>query len=136
MASVGVGAWWGLPVAWEEVIEAGVVKYGAVSFRCNSMTGAPEHPDDSGFTYWYDNYFYSTEDSGSSHLVAIVGWDDDYPVDNFREDRRPSKPGAWIARNSWGELYGEEGYFYISYEDGSLKDASVYDVETRGGACE
>ena len=125
-----------LTFAQPELIKAAVVKYGAVSFLFNAMTGSTENPDDSGFTYWYDNYFYSTEDSGSSHLVAIVGWDDDYSVDNFREDRRPSKPGAWIARNSWGELYGEEGYFYISYEEGSLKDASVYDVETRGGAGE
>ncbi|HIR17932.1 MAG TPA: hypothetical protein IAD35_07780 [Candidatus Caccocola faecigallinarum] len=125
-----------LTFAQPELIKAAVVKYGAVSFLFNAMTGTPEHPDDSGFTYWYDNYFYSAKDTGSSHLVAIVGWDDDYSVENFREDRRPSHPGAWIARNSWGELYGDGGYFYISYEEGSLKDASVYDVETCGGTGE
>ena len=73
-----------LTFAQPELIKAAVVKYGAVSFLFHAMTGTPEHPDDSGFTYWYDNYFYSAKDTGSSHLVAIVGWDDDYPVDNFR----------------------------------------------------
>ena len=119
-----------LSFAQPELIKAAIVKYGAVSFLFNAMTGTPEHLDDSGFTYWYDSYFYSTKDTGNNHLVAIVGWDDDYAVDNFREDRRPSKPGAWLARNSWGELYGDGGYFYISYEEGSLKDAAAYDVET------
>ena len=37
------------------------------------------------------------------HAVSIIGWDDNYSVDNFAEDSRPSADGAWIARNSWGE---------------------------------
>lgn len=119
-----------LSFAQPELIKAAIIKYGAVSFLFNAMSGTPDNPDDSGFTSRYDSYFYSTEDTGNNHLVAIVGWDEDYAVENFREDRRPSKPGAWLARNSWGELYGDGGYFYISYEEGSLKDAAVYDVET------
>ena len=125
-----------LTFAQPELIKAAIIKYGAVSFLFNALTGTKENPDDSGFTYWYDSYFYSTEDTGNNHLVAIVGWDDDYSVENFREDRRPSEPGAWIARNSWGKGYGDDGYFYISYMEGSLKDASVYDVEMRTGADE
>lgn len=51
------------------------------------------------------------------HGVSIVGWDDNFSIDNFPEDSKPTSNGAWIARNSWGESYGDEGYIYISYED-------------------
>ena len=37
------------------------------------------------------------------HAIAIVGWDDNYSINNFNEDSRPSSNGAWIAKNSWGE---------------------------------
>ena len=37
------------------------------------------------------------------HGISLIGWDDNYSVDNFSEDARPSSNGAWIARNSWGE---------------------------------
>jgi len=37
------------------------------------------------------------------HAVSIIGWDDDYSIDHFNETLRPSSPGAWIVRNSWGE---------------------------------
>lgn len=56
----------------------------------------------------------------ADHAVSIVGWDDEYAVENwneFDEDDRPKKPGAWIARNSWGTESGKDGYIYVSYED-------------------
>ena len=37
------------------------------------------------------------------HAVSIIGWDDDYSIDHFSEELRPTSPGAWIVRNSWGE---------------------------------
>ena len=39
----------------------------------------------------------------ANHAVSIIGWDDDYSVENFDENERPSSNGAWIVRNSWGE---------------------------------
>lgn len=39
----------------------------------------------------------------SDHAVALIGWDDNYSVNNFNEDSRPKRNGAWIAKNSWGE---------------------------------
>ena len=52
------------------------------------------------------------------HAVSIIGWDDNYGVENwneFEEAGRPQSDGAWIARNSWGENNSE--LIYISYED-------------------
>ena len=37
------------------------------------------------------------------HAISIIGWDDNYSIDNFDENARPTSNGAWIARNSWGE---------------------------------
>lgn len=37
-----------------------------------------------------------------NHMVLIIGWDDNYAVENFNEKHRPSKKGAWIVKNSWG----------------------------------
>ena len=53
-----------------------------------------------------------------NHDVVIVGWDDDYPKENF------SVPvpgdGAFLCANSWGTRFGEDGYFYVSYFDRNL----------------
>lgn len=37
------------------------------------------------------------------HAVSVIGWDDNYSVDNFPEKAKPTANGAWIVRNSWGE---------------------------------
>ena len=39
----------------------------------------------------------------TDHAVSVIGWDDNYSVDNFPEEAKPTANGAWIVRNSWGE---------------------------------
>ena len=69
----------------------------------------------------------------TNHDVLLVGWDDNYSKDNFLSGLKPSSNGAWKARNSWGTSFGQNGYFYISYEDASLKSgkATAYDADNK-----
>ncbi len=67
--------------------------------------------------YWA-HYTY-TED-GPNHAVEIIGWDDNYPKENFRHSIKgksddeayelttPAQNGAWLVKNSWGS--GEEEF--------------------------
>ena len=73
-------------------------------------------------------YFCDTDDIATAnlfgHSVAIVGWDDDFDIENFSEKHRPEKNGAWLCKNSWGEGWASMGgYFWISYEDRHLFDS-------------
>ncbi|MDH7509617.1 MAG: lectin like domain-containing protein [Methanolinea sp.] len=81
---------------------------------------------DNGAVYssirWEKSYYspgrYSYYYPGSSiqnHAIDIVGWDDTYSRFNFAVT--PPGDGAFIVRNSWGEDWGEGGYFYVSYYD-------------------
>ena len=53
-----------------------------------------------------------------NHDVVIIGWDDNYPKENFNADIE--KNGAFICQNSWGEEFGNGGIIYISYCDSNI----------------
>lgn len=82
--------------------------------------------------YWinssYNSATYSFYDSSilpaGNHAVAIVGWDDAYSSNNFSTP--PPGDGAFIVRNSWGTGWGQNGYFYVSYYDGTLARNANY----------
>lgn len=53
-----------------------------------------------------------------NHDVVIIGWDDNYSKDNFNVDLEGD--GAFICQNSWGNEFGDDGFFYVSYYDTNI----------------
>ena len=97
-----------------------IMDYGTVASGFNMNT----------FYYNYETKgYYNYNDKSSNHAIAIVGWDDNYAVDNFTGTKKPSKPGAWLVKNSWGE--GNIPYLWVSYEDLSIsnQDAIAFVME-------
>lgn len=58
--------------------------------------------------YYYDGNVYHS----ANHAVTIIGWDDNYKNDAF-----PGKRGAFKILNSWGTDFGDNGTYYIFYDD-------------------
>lgn len=100
-----------------EVIKETLMDYGAVY---STMYW-------SSLYYQENNYAYlCTGSSSVNHAITIVGWNDSFDRNMFKQV--PSGDGAFIVKNSWGEAWGEEGYFYISYYDTRLayKENAVF----------
>ena len=91
-----------------------IKNYGAISA---SIHGASFLTGSSVYNSATAAAFCNSDSYKIDHAVAIVGWDDDFPVENFVAGNRPQNKGAWIIRNSWGTGFGDEGYMYMSYED-------------------
>ncbi len=47
-----------------------------------------------------------------NHMISVVGWDDNYDANGAWSNK-----GAYLCLNSWGTTFGDDGYFYISYDD-------------------
>ena len=94
-----------------ENIKQAVMTYGGVStgiyFDGTYLLGYGSYA-----TYYFDG---SQGSAGVGHAVVIVGWDDNFDRNSFKYT--PPGDGAFIAKNSWGASWGQEGYFHISYYD-------------------
>lgn len=66
-------------------------------------------------------YYTSLGSAYANHEVAIAGWDDTIEING--------KKGAWLIRNSWGTGKQDQGYFYLSYYDKSICDATCFEAE-------
>jgi len=101
-----------------------LMEYGAVQTSIYSPILVNEDIKD---LYYNEKTFalYNYGKNESNHDITIVGWDDEYNKKNFLV--QPEDNGAFICKNSWGEEFGEKGYYYISYYDNNIaKDNIVY----------
>ncbi|MBK1784980.1 C1 family peptidase [Prauserella cavernicola] len=60
------------------------------------------------FHYTGGVYRRTTEETSGGHCVALIGWDDE--------------AGCWIAKNSWGPDWGEDGFLRIAYGEAYIED--------------
>ena len=103
-------------------IKAAIMKYGSVGasyYHCGS------------YSYHNPNLYYPKKVT-SNHAVTLVGWDDEYSPDNFTQSAsKPANKGAWLMKNSWGVGAGNNGYYWISYEDATLGDIYAFRMESK-----
>ena len=94
-----------------------IKKYGAMNVGIQDVSSR----------FQYTDGYYCMNDSSNAydHSVVLVGWDDNFPKDYFR--RPASRDGAWIVQNSFGKLWGNDGFYYVSY-DTILKEQVVFNV--------
>ena len=88
-----------------------IINYGAITTDILIDYQAPYFNVNTSASY----YNGTAEKYTPNHAVAIVGWDDNYPKENFLIT--PPGNGAWIIKNSYGEEKYDKGYIYVSYYD-------------------
>lgn len=106
-----------------DCIKRAIMKYGALYI---AICATPIFSRDSSGDQLYYNktnnaYYYPSTTARPDHAVVVIGWNDNYRVENFNKSCRPGGPGAFIIQNSWGAGWGEGGCFYASYYNSSLK---------------
>lgn len=84
----------------KNALKNAILKYGAIPVSMHYTNSAY---NSTNYTYYYNG------EERSNHTVTAVGWDDNkYTL---------AGPGAWIIKNSYGASWGDNGYFYWSFED-------------------
>lgn len=96
-----------------------------------------EYFNRTNFSYCYEGM------EPPNHDVVIIGWDDEYPAENFNTGAPGD--GAFICQNSWGTAFGDGGIFYVSYYDTNIgkynaaftriEDADNYDILYQSDLC-
>lgn len=104
-------------------IKKNILKYGAV--ESSVYIELNEDNTDLDLTC-YDPETYSyvyTGDLHPNHEIVIIGWDDNYPKEYFPGNVEEN--GAFICKNSWGDTFGDNGTFYVSYSDTVIGSVAV-----------
>lgn len=117
--------WYRLPATDQSAMKSAIMQYGSVSINYFS--------DDEYYNF-QTAAEYCPKSIGTNHAVTVIGWDDSFRRQNFRVE--PERDGAWLVRNSWGDWYGDGGYFWLSYEDKSIYEEAYVFEGKRTGNCD
>lgn len=106
-----------------ESVKQAIYQYGGVQ---SSLYMDLENAFSSSVYYNQLEYsYYYPEEEKANHDILLIGWDDTYPAEKF--NAHTDHDGAFICQNSWGSEFGENGVFYVSYDDVNItKDTVVY----------
>ena len=107
-----------------DLVKAHIIKNGALY----AVVNAPRDSvisigRDENTKYEYAPNADSYDDSRGYHAMAIVGWDDNFSKDRFvgtgsgEGIEKPLHDGAYLVLNSWGAAWGDNGYYWISYDE-------------------
>ena len=105
-----------LPAKDYEAIKQAVYRYGGV--QSSLYTSMRNYQSESVYYNRTTNSYCYIGDEKPNHDSVIIGWDDNYSKDNFNMGLEGD--GAFICTNSWGEDFGDQGYFYVSYYDTNI----------------
>jgi len=71
--------------------------------------------NDSNYMYTGETFTMIASDSDEiNHQAVIVGWDDDFPAEDFVSPA--SQNGAWLVQNSYSSDWGDNGFYWVSYD--------------------
>jgi C1A family cysteine protease len=106
-------------------IKTAIMNYGGVYSLMYMNEKAPSLYNSATASYYLDFGYVMSQDSWlfPNHAVTLVGWDDTYGRNKFATPAPGD--GAYIAKNSWGTGFGQNGYFYISYYDFLIGETNV-----------
>ncbi len=103
-------------------IKAAVYKYGGVTTSIYANISMSNLDTSSYYNNMTGGYCYMGTAS-PNHEVEIIGWDDMYSANNFNGN--VTENGAFICQNSWGTSFGQNGVFYVSYQDATIGTQGV-----------
>lgn len=112
----------------QSIIKQALLDHGALTLALYYTKAALYENPDGSTSYYQTLYNGSNAVRAANHSVTIIGWDDNYPCTNFAEGNQPASDGAWLIANSYGTSTGDNGYFWLSYEEPSICD--IYSFET------
>ena len=106
-----------------DAIKLAIYKNGGVTSSIYSDHGSTGSMLSSPYYNGLKNAYCYTGTEEPNHDIVIIGWDDERPASDFGGKARGK--GAFICQNSWGEDFGDNGVFYVSYYDSNIGSQAV-----------